>query len=486
MKSKFCILILLLILITSCAVNPVTGKKEISFMSEKQEIALGKQSDPQIIASMGLYEDEALQKFITEKGMQMAKISHRPNLPYEFKVVDSPVVNAFAVPGGFIYFTRGIMAHFNNEAEFAGVLGHEIGHVTARHSAKQQTKATLAQLGFVVGVVVSKDFRNFAQEAQQGLGLLLLKFGRDMESQSDKLGVEYSTEIGYDSHHMANFFKTLSRMRPEGSEQIPTFLSTHPDPANRFQNVNQMSDEIQKDLANKDLKVNRDSYLRMIDGMTYGEDPKQGYVDANTFYHPVLKFQFPVPGGWQVANSPQQVQMAPQDGKSMMIFTLAPEKSLAEAAQAALEKNQLTKVEQKNITVNGLPAIGLVSDQVPDANAQQQGAKPLRIMSYFIQYNNLIYVFHGLSTKEDFRSYVNVFKGTMGQFKELKDQSKINVEADRIRVVKVSKAMTLQQALNGYNMPTDRHREISILNSMELNQQLPANTLIKIIAKGGA
>jgi predicted Zn-dependent protease len=114
---------------------------------------------------MGLYEDDQLQQFISSRGLEMAKISHRPNLPYEFKIVDSPVVNAFAVPGGFIYFTRGIMAHFNNEAEFAGVLGHEIGHVTARHSAKQQTKATLAQVGFVVGVVVSKDFRNFAQEA---------------------------------------------------------------------------------------------------------------------------------------------------------------------------------------------------------------------------------------------------------------------------------------------------------------------------------
>jgi predicted Zn-dependent protease len=483
MKSNFCFL--LFILFTSCAVNPVTGKKELSFMSEKQEIALGQQSDPQIIASMGLYEDDQLQQFITSRGLEMAKISHRPNLPYEFKVVDSPVVNAFAVPGGFIYFTRGIMAHFNNEAEFAGVLGHEIGHVTARHSAKQQTKATLAQLGFVVGVVVSKDFRNFAQEAQQGLGLLLLKYGRDMETQSDELGVQYSTEVGYDSHHMANFFKTLSRMRPEGSEQIPTFMSTHPDPANRFQNVNAMSDEIQKDIPNKNLKVNRDSYLRMIDGLTYGEDPKQGYVDGNTFYHPVLKFQFPVPGGWQVANSPQQVQMAPQDGKSLMVFTLAPQQTLEAAASASLEENGLTLVEKKNLTVNGLPAIGMVADQIPTAEQTQQGAKALRVMSYFISYNNLIYVFHGLSTKEDFTGYVNVFKGTMAQFKPLTDPAKINVEADRIRIVNVSKAMTLQQALNGYSMPSNRHEEIAILNSMELNQTLPANTLIKIIAKGG-
>jgi len=454
-------------------------------MSEKQEIALGQQSDPQIIASMGLYENAVLQKFITTKGMEMAKISHRPNLPYEFKIVDSPVVNAFAVPGGFIYFTRGIMAHFNNEAEFAGVLGHEIGHVTARHSAKQQTNATLAQVGMVVGVVVSKDFRTFANEAQQGLGLLMLKYGRDMESQSDELGVEYSTEVGYDSHNMANFFKTLGRMRPANSAQIPTFLSTHPDPANRYQKVNEMSDEIQKELGVKNLKTNRNSYLKMIDGLTYGEDPKQGYVDGNTFYHPVLKFQFPVPGGWQVANSPQQVQMAPQDGKSLMVFTLSSQTTLEAAASASLQENGLTLVEQKNLAVNGLPAIGVVADKTPTAEQTQQGATPLRVMSYFIKYNNMIYVFHGLSTQADFNSYINIFKGTMAQFKPLTDPAKINVEADRIRVVNVSKSMTLQAALNGYSMPSSRHEEIAILNSMELNQTIPANTLIKIIAKGG-
>lgn len=122
----------------SCVRNPVTGKKQLVLMSEKQEIQMGKESDPEIMAYFGRYEDPDLQAFITEMGNEMAAVSHRPNLAYEFKIVDSPVINAFAVPGGFVYFTRGIMAHFNNEAEFAGVLGHEIGHVTARHSVIQQ------------------------------------------------------------------------------------------------------------------------------------------------------------------------------------------------------------------------------------------------------------------------------------------------------------------------------------------------------------
>ncbi len=165
-------------------------------MSTEQEIAMGKQADPDIVNFFGLYPDEKLQKFIESKGQEMAAVSHRKDLAYEFKIVDSPVVNAFAVPGGFVYFTRGIMAHFNNEAEFAGVLGHEIGHITARHSAKQYSKSMLAQVGLIVGMVASPVFAQFADIAQSGVGLLFLKFGRDAERQSDKLGVEYSSKIG--------------------------------------------------------------------------------------------------------------------------------------------------------------------------------------------------------------------------------------------------------------------------------------------------
>ena len=213
-------------LIPSCATNPVTGKKELSFTSTAQEIEMGKAYDPQVVASFGLYEDPAMQKFINEKGKEMAAISHRSNLTYEFKILDSPVVNAFAVPGGFVYFTRGIMAHFNNEAEFAGVLGHEIGHITARHTVKQQTRATLAQIGLIAGVIAAPEIANYADVAQQSLGLLFLKFGRDAESQSDQLGVEYSTKIGYDAKEMAEFFQTLKRMSDQSGQSIPFYQHT--------------------------------------------------------------------------------------------------------------------------------------------------------------------------------------------------------------------------------------------------------------------
>src|SRR5688500_19503686 len=249
-------ILLLYFLFSSCAKNPVTGKNDFMLMSKSQEVAMGQQSDPEIKAFFGVYEDPKLQQFINEKGQQMASISHRKDLKYEFKIVDSPVVNAFAVPGGYVYFTRGIMAHFNNEAEFAGVLGHEIGHITARHSAKQYSNAQLAQIGLVAGSALSPTFAQYADLANTGVSLLFLKFGRDAESQSDKLGVEYSTKIGYDAQEMAGFFQTLDRLSSKaGGEEVPTFLSTHPDPADREEKVAKLAADWRRKTKSTNLEV---------------------------------------------------------------------------------------------------------------------------------------------------------------------------------------------------------------------------------------
>lgn len=152
-------LLVLSLLLATCAKNPVTGKREVMLMSESEEIKLGAESDPEIVAEFGVFENPELQSFINEKGNEMAKVSHRSSLPFHFKILDSPVVNAFALPGGYVYFTRGILAHFNNEAQFAGVLGHEIGHVTARHGANQYSKQMLAEIGLAIGPVYQKNWK---------------------------------------------------------------------------------------------------------------------------------------------------------------------------------------------------------------------------------------------------------------------------------------------------------------------------------------
>ena len=481
--SNIC-LVAFLFLLNTCARNPVTGKKQLVLMSEAQEIAMGQEADPQIVAQYGLYDDKALQAFITEKGNAMAAISHRPQLKYEFKVVDSDVLNAFAVPGGYVYFTRGIMAHFNNEAEFAGVLGHEIGHITARHTVVQQSKQVFSQLGLIAGIILKPELGQFAEQASQGLGLLFLKFGRDAERESDRLGVEYSSKIKYDATQMAGFFNTLSRQsEAAGAEELPDFLSTHPNPGDRNVAVAKLATEWKKTLNLTNPQINRDIYLKRIEGLVYGEDPRQGYLENNVFYHPELKFQFNVPQGWKYQNTPQRVQMAPQDGQALMFMTLAPGKSLQEAGQALLQQNNLQLMESKELTVNGMNALAIVADakQDPQQQQQQQQQQPVRTISYLIDYGNMIYLIMGASATATFNNYSGYFTNTMQSFKRLTDAAKINKKPERIRLRTVTSNSTLEQALRSFKVTDKRMEELAILNGMLRTAAVTKGMTLKII-----
>ncbi len=446
-----------------------------SLMSEKRELAVGQQNDPAIVQSFGLYEDKKIQSFITQKGKQMGKLSHRPDLEYHFKILDSPVVNAFALPGGYVYFTRGIMAHFNNEAEFAGVLGHEIGHITGRHGAKQQTRQIGSQILLMAGMIVSPQFRQFSDLASQGLGLLMLKNSRDHESQSDQLGVMYSTYAGYDSHEMADFFKTLKRLSAEsGADGIPTFLSTHPDPADRYNKVHEYTDEITAKRPTKNYKVNRDQYLALIDGIVYGEDPRQGYTEDGVFYHPDLKFQFPYPSGWRVNNMPTQVQIVPSDGKALMLFTLAGEATLDQAFNAQVQADNLQVLDKQGFRVNGMQALSGTFRQ-----AGQQGN--IKILSYFIKKDKYIYKFHGMAMEQDFGRYENTFVRNFSQFNNLTDAAKLNKKPERIDIITVQQEGTVKSALSKAGIPNDRLNEFAIVNGMELNDKVTRGSKLKAL-----
>jgi predicted Zn-dependent protease len=476
-------ILIILVFIPSCAVNPVTGKKQLMFMSEEQEVALGAQYNPSVISTFGEYNNQQLLNFITEKGTEMGKISHRPNLQYHFKILDTPVVNAFAVPGGYIYFTRGILAQFNNEAELIGVLGHEMGHVTARHSASQQSKQQLGQVLLIGGMIASKEFAQFAGYAMQGMELLFLKFSRDNEREADRLGVEYSSKISYDAQKMADFFNVLNKMSMASEHGgVPTFLSTHPDPGDRYNSVKQQAKQWQDSLNYTNWMVNGDSYLRMIDGLVYGEDPRQGFVESNMFYHPDMKFKYPIPAGWQLQNSPMQVQMAPKDGSAMIVFMMAQQKTLEEAAQKNLADLNLTVLDSKRTTVNGFPAIAAISQQV--SQNQQTGAQQvIKVMSYLIQDNNSIFIFHGVSDDANFNSYYRVFESTMSNFSRLTDPAKLNVKPKRIKIVQVPATGSLSQTFKSLKVPDSQTKELALLNNIELTDQFAKGKLIKIIGE---
>lgn len=480
MKNFFLIGCLSATLLTfsHCARNPVTGNRQIALISEEQEIAMGKEADPQIIAQYGLYENAALQAFINQKGKEMAAISHRPNLEYNFRIVDSEILNAFAVPGGYIYFTRGIMAHFNNEAEFAGVLGHEIGHITARHSVSQQTRQVLGQIGLIGAMIVRPELAQFGEAASQGLGLLFLKYGRDAERQSDDLGVEYSSKIKYDANQMAGFFNTLQRQGEQsGAAELPSFLSTHPNPGDRNVDVAKKATEWKQQLNLTNPQVNRNEYLRRIEGLIYGEDPKQGFLENNVFYHPELRFQFNIPAGWNYQNTPQRVNFAPKDGKALMFMTLAQGTSLQQAATASMQQFQLQVTGSREISVNGLPALAV------EASQQQQQGGVISTLSYFIQYGNAIYHIIGVTSQADYQTYAGTFNSVMQSFRQLTDASKLNRQPERIRIKTVGQTASLQQILRGFNMSDKRLEELAILNGMRLTDQVSQGTLIKIVAQ---
>lgn len=482
---NFFLVLILFALIPSCAINPVTGKKQLVLMSEAQELALGAQYDPSVISTFGIYEDKEILDFVTQKGNEMAKISHRPDLKFHYRILDSPVINAFAVSGGYIYFTRGILAQFNNEAELVGVLGHEMGHVTARHSVVQQSKQQVGNILLAGGIMFGpKEFQQFAGYANQGMQLLFLKFSRDDETQADRLGVEYSSKINYDSHKMADFFNVLNKMQMEGDHAgVPTFMSTHPDPGDRFTKVNNKTEEWQNGLKQQSFLINGDSYLRMIDGLVYGEDPRQGFVENNVFYHPAMKFKYPIPGSWKHQNSPMQVQMASPDGKAMMIFLLAQQKTLEAAREDALSKLSLQVLDSKRTTVNGMPALLAVSQQVSQ-NSQTGQEQTIKVLSYLIQKGEHIYVFHGVSSETDFNAYFRTFESTMENFDYLKEPSKLNVKPDRIKIIKInSTSVSLENAFKYYKVPQSKYKEFALLNNMDLNHKLTKGDLIKVLGK---
>ncbi len=488
LRFHWTFLLLGTVFLQSCSRNPVTGKREIILMSADQEIALGQQSHPSIVASMGLYEDKKLQSFLTEKGMAMAKISHRPELPYQFNIIDSPVVNAFAVPGGYVYFTRGIMAHFNNEAEFAGVLGHEIGHVTARHSARQQTSQILGTVGLIAGMVISPKLAQFGEQAMQGLQMLMLSYSRAHESESDKIGVEYSSKVGYDAHQMANFFGTIKRISDNAGQAIPNIMSTHPDPGDRFNNVHSMAKDWQAKNAGN-YAVNRDSYLQMINGIVYGEDPKQGFVENSVFYHPELRFQFPIPANWQTQNSPAQFVMAPKDGKAEMLLTVAQGSTLDSAAQNMVKQYNLKILESARKTIHGNQAIVMVSQQQPQQQQQGQAQQPqtpantVQLGSWLIQYNGLIYAIHGVTTADVFGSLYPTFKNTAENFRLLNDPDKLNRKPERIFVKSAPRNGTFKDIMSTFGIPANRIEELGVVNSMKADSPIQKGMLLKVVGK---
>jgi predicted Zn-dependent protease len=458
--------------LAACATNPVTGERELALISEAQEIQLGREAAQQAEESIGLVDDTELQGYVHKIGIALAKSSERPALPWTFRVVDDPTPNAFALPGGFIFVTRGMLNLMDSEAELASVLGHEIGHVTARHSVSQISRQQLAQLGLGLGGILVPEIQPFGQAIGAGLGLLFLKHGRDDERQADELGFKYSRTQNYDVREMADVFEALQRYgdRQEGRSGLPSWLATHPAPEERVATARQRVAELGPQPSS--ARLGRTEYLNQIDGLVYGENPRQGFFRDNAFYHPDLRFRLDIPQGWQTANMPRAVMAASPQGNAVIQLTLAGQMSPAEAAQRFVSESGVRALRSTRETINGNQAV------VTTFEAQTQSTAIGGYVAH-LSHDDRTYQILTYSTAAVFGQAQQIFAAVIGSFARVTDRSILDIQPRRIDVVRLSRPLSLEAFQQQYpsSIPIDM---LAIINQVPSpSATLESSSLVK-------
>ncbi|MBN2433075.1 MAG: M48 family metalloprotease [Acidobacteria bacterium] len=456
-----------------CAVNPATGERQLVLISEQQEISMGRQYDQQVQAQLGLYNDDTWQQYIQQVGGALAARTERPELSWQFRVIDDPTVNAFALPGGYIYVTRGILAGFNSEAELASVLGHEIGHVTARHSVEQISRAQLTQLGLVAGAILSEDFRRYAGLAQMGLQVLFLKFSRDDERQADDLGLRYMARGGYDPSAMPNVFDLLERQSAlGGGQRLPEWQSTHPSPANRSQRIREQLAALP---AGRN-RVNREGYLRRLDGLTYGENPDEGYTIDNVFYHPGMRFRMDFPAGWKVINQRQAVGGINATEDAMVVLTLADAATPDEALRAFFAEEGIERGARYR---ENYYHFRTTPQRDPSSGTQQfiQG------IVGFVTHQDRVFSLLTYALPERWNQVRYEAAGSITSLRPLTESRYLDVSPDRLEVITLDRAMTLADFQGRYPSAVTME-QLAVLNGITPDARLEAGRLVKRIVPG--
>ena len=461
---------------TGCATNPVTGQRQLSLVSEGQEIQMGRDGAAQVEAQIGLVEDAALQQYVQRIGRSLAATSERPNLPWNFGVVNDPTPNAFALPGGFIYVTRGLLPLMENEAELATVIGHEIGHVTAKHSVTQMSNAQLAQIGLGLGSILAPGVADrVGGLAGAGLQLLFLKYGRDDERQADELGFNYALANRYDVREMADVFVALGRTgEAAGQSPIPTWAASHPSSGERVETARARAAALPANTGA--LNSNEAEFNTRLDNMIYGENPREGFFRNGVFLHPDLKFQIAFPQGWQTQNTTQAVFAGSPQQDAVMQLTLA-QGTAAQAAQQFASQQGLQVLQSSQQNINGNPG-AVVAFQA----TTQDGA--VRGLVGFVTYGGSTYQVLGYSTAQRYGAYERTFANVIGSFNRLTDAAALNVQPRRLDTIRLDRAMTLS-AFNQRYPSTIPMAELAIINQVEgASSTLPSGSYAKRVTGG--
>jgi predicted Zn-dependent protease len=466
-------------LAAACAVNPVTGQRQLTLVSESQEIAYGRDADPKIRSEFGLVDDPHVQGYMNGIGQRLGRVSHRPDLAWHFSVLDSPVINAFALPGGYLYFTRGILAYINTEAELTAVVGHEIGHVTARHSVEQMTRSQLANIGLGIGGILSPALRQAGGLVQAGLGLLFLKYGRDDEREADRLGVEYAAKAGFDPREASGFFEVLRKTQSEGGKSsLPGWLSSHPDPAERVEATRAHADKLLREVGRKDWQSGRREYLRMIDGLAFGENPQEGFVEGDRFFHPMMRFQIDFPRDWKIQNTKQSVAATDPAGEAQITLSLAsvPAGTSGEAYASELARKGLAPLEGRSVEINGNRAY------TARYRVQGEGGQTADVLAAFISYRGSLFQILG-GGGQSFPRYLRTLQTSIESFRALNDPKMLNVQPDRIVVREARGGETLRQMMASPPFSRAQPETVSLLNRLSLDEPLPAGAMVKLVEK---
>jgi predicted Zn-dependent protease len=462
------------LLVFGCATNPVTGKREISLVTEADEAQIGKEGYAAVKAEFGTYDEAALQAYVDGVGQRVAKVSHLPNLGWTFTVLDDPVVNAFAMPGGYIYVTRGILAHLQSEAQLAGVLGHEIGHVTARHSARSITQQQLAGLGLGIVSIAVPSFQKYGQAAQTALGLMFLKYSRDHENQADDLGIQYAVAAGYDPREIPPTYATLKRIAESSGSSLPSFLSTHPDPGSREARTTTLAS--QAATGKTGLIIRGSEYIRHQDNVVFGDDPREGYFEGAHYYHPSLGFEMTFPSGWKTGDSRQAVMAQSQDQSSAMQVTLANAGTFSPSAYVAeLQRTgKISGASGGSETVGGYPAwIGRL--QVTNS----QGQTGTLVAAFIRKTPQQMFQILGLPG-----AYESAIVSSARSFRPLSDPARVNATPDRIKVAAAPRSGTFAQVVASLGPQAIDVERLALLNGTMSDQTVNSGELLKTVTPG--
>lgn len=469
----------LLFPLAGCSVNPATGQQQFAaLMSPEQESRVGMEEHQNVMKEFGVPPDsEDLQIYVSRVGASVAQNTERPDVQYKFFVLDDPMVNAFALPGGYVYVTRGLLAQANSEAELAAVLGHEVGHITARHSAERYSRGVVTSLGAAV-LSAALDSGTAAQALEVGSDLYMKSYSRGQETQADELGMRYLSRTNYDPAAMVAFLSGLEahtaldgRMNGKSAPDIDWF-STHPLTATRVQEAVALAGQYPR----QNTVALRDEYLRMIDGLVYGDSERQGFTRDNTFYHTQMDFTFSVPQGFKLDNQTRQV-VATNGGGAVILFDAAANTQGADAmtflSRDWMKGKPLPDAER--ITING-------KDAATASFSGTVGGQPVTIRIVAVAWKpGTVFRFQIALPEGASPALVEDIKRATYSLRPLTEAEKRDVKPYRLRVVTAGpgdSAASLAARMSGGALREERFR---VLNGMGPGEAVVAGRLYKAV-----